>query len=103
MAIRKIATIGHPVLREVARPLTREELATPATQRFIDDLVETMHDANGAGIAANQVYEPIRVCVVHVHKNPRYPYKPDWPLTVLVNPTVTPLAEETFQNYEGCL
>ena len=103
MAIRKIATIGHPVLRQPARALTREELGSPATQAFIDDLVETMHDANGAGIAANQVYEPIRVCTIHVKDNPRYPYKPNYPLTVLVNPEVTPLGAETFQNYEGCL
>src|SRR5580658_2781070 len=73
MAIRKIATIGHPVLRKVARPLTLDELRSADTQRFIDDLVETMFDANGAGIAANQVYEPIRVCAVCVKDNPRYP------------------------------
>jgi peptide deformylase len=103
MAIRKIATIGHPVLREVARKLTREELASPRIQTFIDDLVETMHDANGAGIAANQVYEPIRICVIEVKNNPRYPYKPNYPLTILVNPEVTPTTDETFLNYEGCL
>jgi peptide deformylase len=103
MAIRKIATLGHPVLREVARKLTREELATPKVQTFIDDLVETMHDANGAGLAANQVYEPIRICAIEVRNNPRYPYKPNFPLTVLVNPEVVPTTDETFMNYEGCL
>jgi peptide deformylase len=101
--IRKIATIGHPVLREVARSLTREELASADVQRLIDDLIETMYDANGAGIAANQIYEPIQVCALHVKDNPRYPYKPNIPLTILVNPVVTPLTEETFGNYEGCL
>jgi peptide deformylase len=103
MAILKIATLGHPVLRKIARPLTREELRRPETQRFIDDLVETMFDANGAGIAANQVHEPIRICVVCVKDNPRYPYKPNVPLTILVNPELEPLTEETFDNYEGCL
>jgi peptide deformylase len=103
MTIRKIATIGHPVLRERSRELTREELARPETQRFIDDLIETMRDANGAGLAAPQVYEPIRVVAVEVKKNPRYPYKPDIPLTVLVNPVLEPLTDETFDNYEGCL
>ncbi|MDB5216974.1 MAG: Peptide deformylase [Myxococcaceae bacterium] len=103
MAIRKIATLGHPVLREVARKLTREELASPKVQAFIDDLVETMHDANGAGLAANQVYEPIRVCAIEVRNNPRYPYKPNFPLTILVNPEVVPTTDETFLNYEGCL
>ena len=101
--IRKIATLGHPVLRQVARPLSREELASPAVQAFMDDLVATMRDANGAGLAANQVHEPIRVCAVEIKNNPRYPYKPNWPLTVLVNPVVTPTTDETFLVYEGCL
>ncbi|MBL8677668.1 MAG: peptide deformylase [Myxococcales bacterium] len=103
MTIRKIATIGHPVLRERSRELTREELASADTQRFIDDLIETMRDANGAGLAAPQVYEPVRIVAVEVKKNPRYPYKPDIPLTVLVNPVLEPLTEEKFDNYEGCL
>jgi peptide deformylase len=103
MALRKIATIGHPVLREGARPLTREELASARYQSLIDDMVETMRDASGAGIAANQVYEPVRICVIEVNKNPRYPYKPDWPLTVLVNPVVEATTDETFMNFEGCL
>jgi peptide deformylase len=102
-ALLKIATIGHPVLRQRARELTRDELASADTQRFIDDLVETMHDANGAGIAANQVHEPIRICVVEIADNPRYPYKPNWPLTILVNPVVEPTTDETFLNFEGCL
>jgi peptide deformylase len=103
MTLRKIAQIGHPVLRERARELSREELASEPVQRFIDDLVETMRDANGAGLAANQVYEPVRVCVIEVGDNPRYPYKPKIPLTILVNPVLEPLGEETFVNYEGCL
>jgi peptide deformylase len=103
MAIRKIAHIGHPVLRQVARPVTREELATPAMQQFIDDLVETMHDADGAGLAAIQIYEPIQICAIEVRNNPRYPYKPPIPLTILVNPVLTPIGDEQFDNYEGCL
>jgi peptide deformylase len=103
MALRKIATIGHPVLREAARPLTREELQTTPIQRLIDDMVETMRDAAGAGIAANQVHEPVRICVIEVSNNPRYPYKPNWPLTILVNPTQEPTTDETFLNFEGCL
>jgi peptide deformylase len=103
MAIRKIAQIGHPVLRERARPLSREELASPATQTFIDDLVETMRDAAGAGLAAIQVYQPIQICAIEVRDNPRYPYKPNVPLTILVNPVIEPLTDETFDNFEGCL
>lgn len=103
MAIRKIAHIGHPVLRQVARELGRDELAQPSTQRFIDDLIETMHDADGAGLAAIQVYEPIQICAIEVRNNPRYPYKPPIPLTILVNPVLTPTSDEQFDNYEGCL
>lgn len=103
MALRKIAQLGHPVLREVARPVSAEELRTPAVQGFIDDLIETMRDASGAGIAATQVYEKLRVFAVEVRDNPRYPYKPKYPLTLIVNPEVTPLSNETFSNFEGCL
>ena len=103
MAIRKIATVGHPVLRQVARELTKEELLSAGVQRFIDDLIETMRDAAGAGLAANQVYEPIRITAIEINKNPRYPYKPNYPLTVLVNPVVTATTDDTFLNYEGCL
>ena len=103
MAIRKIAQIGHPVLRQVAREVTREELATPAMQAFIDDLIETMRDADGAGLAAIQVYEPIRICAIEVRDNPRYPYKPKIPLTILVNPVLTPVGDELYDNNEGCL
>jgi peptide deformylase len=62
-----------------------------------------MHDADGAGLAAIQVYEPIRICAIEVRNNPRYPYKPQIPLTILVNPVLTPVDEEQFDNYEGCL
>jgi len=103
MAIRKIAQIGHPVLRERAREVTLDELRSPSMQQFIDDLVETMRDANGAGLAAIQVYEPIRIAAIEVSSNPRYPYKPPIPLTILVNPVLTPVGEEMFDNYEGCL
>jgi peptide deformylase len=103
MTLRKIAQIGHPVLRQRARELTREELASSEIQTFIDDLVETMHDASGAGLAANQVYAPIRICAIEVKDNPRYPYKPNIPLTILVNPVLEPVSGETFENFEGCL
>ena len=72
-------------------------------QQLVSDMVDTMRDASGAGIAANQVYESVRICVIEVDKNPRYPYKPDWPLTVLVNPRVEAATDETFLNFEGCL
>lgn len=103
MALRKIAQIGHPILRTPAQAVEPEDLATEDMQRFIDDLVATMRDANGAGLAAPQVFEPLQVCAVEVQDNPRYPYKPRIPLTVLVNPVIHVLSEDSFMNYEGCL
>ena len=99
----RIAQIGHPILRQPTRLLTQEELLSEEIQSFLDDLVETMREANGAGLAANQVYQSIRICTVEVRNNPRYPYRPNIPLTILVNPVLTPTSEETFVNYEGCL
>lgn len=103
MTLLKIAHVGHPVLRQRSRELGLDELRSKEVQTFIDDLVETMRDANGAGLAAPQVHAPIRVCAIEVKNNPRYPYKPNIPLTILVNPVLAPIGEETFQNYEGCL
>lgn len=103
MTIRKIASIGHPVLRTPAEPVAPADIGSTAVQRLIDDLVDTMREADGAGLAANQVHEPIQVCTVEVGENRRYPYKPPIPLTVLVNPVLEPLDDDTFDVYEGCL
>ncbi|MCU1399404.1 MAG: Peptide deformylase [Acidimicrobiales bacterium] len=101
--IRDIVTIGHPVLREPTRPVTADELSMPATQQLIDDLIDTMRHANGAGIAANQIGEHVRITVIEVNDNPRYPYKPRIPLTVVVNPEITPIDDEVVVINEGCL
>jgi peptide deformylase len=83
--------------------VSAEELASAKMQGFIDDLIETMRHANGAGLAANQIHEAVQICAIEVKDNPRYPYKPNIPLTVLVNPVLTPVGNETFLNFEGCL
>lgn len=103
MTVRHVATIGHPVLRQWALPVEPASLSEPATQGFIDDLIETMRYYNGAGLAAPQVLEARRIVAIEVSANPRYPYKPDIPLTVLVNPEIESLSDETFDNNEGCL
>jgi peptide deformylase len=101
---REIVQIGNPVLRERAREVTAEELRSDEVQQLIDDMIETMRAANGAGLAANQVGETLRVAVVEVRPdNPRYPYKPPVPLTVVVNPVIEPLDDEVEQINEGCL
>ena len=103
MSVREIVTVGHPVLRQRARDVTPDELASPDVQGLIDDLIDTMRHANGAGIAANQVGVPLRVTTIEVGDNPRYPYKPRIPLTVVVNPVIEPLDDETVEINEGCL
>ncbi|MDF3067127.1 MAG: Peptide deformylase [Polyangiaceae bacterium] len=75
-------------------------------------MIDTMHDADGAGLAAPQVYESVQLCVIEIQKNPRYPDALDIPLTVLVNPVVTPAVnspadaladEDSIAMFEGCL
>ena len=101
--IREIVEIGNPALRQIAKSVPEDEIPSKRIQRLVEDLIETMRYANGAGLAATQITVPLRVCVVEVKKNPRYPYKPDIPLTVLINPKVTFLTDKRMHVYEGCL
>ncbi len=101
--IREILTIGHPVLRTSTRAVTLDELASTEIQELIDDLIDTMRDAHGAGLAANQIGEDVRIAVIEVDDNPRYPYKPRIPLTVLVNPSLEAVGHELVVINEGCL
>ncbi len=103
MAVLEIATAGDPVLRRVARQLSPEELRTPEIQGLIDDMIETMRAAGGAGLAAPQVSRDVAIAVIEVDDNPRYPYKPPIPLTVIVNPVLAPIGEATVEINEGCL
>ena len=104
MSVRGVVEIGDPVLRERAREIRPDEIGSAAIQELIDDLIETKRATHGAGIAANQVGEPVRVAIVEVEEgNPRYPYKPPVPLTVMINPSLEPVGEETIEINEGCL
>jgi peptide deformylase len=103
MSILKVTRLGHPVLRRVTATVSLEELETPARQRFIDDMVETMKEYDGVGLAADQVFESLQIAVLEVAENQRYPNKPKVPLTVLVNPRITPTSEEMEDDWEGCL
>jgi peptide deformylase len=103
MTVREILTVGHPILRERAREVTAEELTLSGTQQLIDDLIDTMRHAKGAGIAANQVGALMRIATIEVNDNPRYPYKPRIPLTVVINPVIEPLDDELVEINEGCL
>ena len=103
MAILKVARLGHPVLRRIAEPVSPEAIGSPEIQRLIDDMLETMDEYDGAGLAAPQVHVSRRVVIYGVHANPRYPDAEDVPLTVLVNPKITPATSETAEDWEGCL
>ena len=99
----RILTVGDPVLRQRARELSAEELCTDAVQTLIDEMIAGLRSAGGAGLAANQIGELVRVAVIEVDNNRRYPYKPSIPLTVIVNPVIEPAGSETVMINEGCL
>ncbi|MEX0805784.1 MAG: peptide deformylase [Candidatus Binatia bacterium] len=103
MSILKVARLGHPVLRKLAEPISDQELRSDRMRQFIDDMIETMMEYDGVGLAAEQVHMSKQVVVLEVADNPRYPDKPRVPLTVLVNPMITPLTEEFEEDWEGCL
>ena len=103
MAVREILQIGHPVLATRASEVDVDAIQTAEVQGWIDDMVDTMRDANGAGIAANQIGIPHRLFTIEIGDNPRYPYKPSVPLTIAINPSITFLTDETFESNEGCL
>lgn len=103
MAILKVARLGHPVLREVAASVEPIDIQTPKIQSLIDDMISTMREYNGAGLAAPQVHEPLRVVVFEVKDNPRYPDAPTLPLTVAINPQIDIVDKTRQGNWEGCL
>jgi peptide deformylase len=104
MALLKIARLGHPVLRQVAIPVEEAEIKTAVFSRFVDDMIDTMRESDGVGLAAPQVYASKRLAIVEVKgPHPRYPNQPEVPLTVLVNPVVVSHSAELEDDWEGCL
>jgi peptide deformylase len=94
--------MGDPRLLRVAKPV--EEFGTPALRALIDDLFETMHAVNGAGLAAPQIGVDLALVIFGFPKgNQRYPDAPPVPETVLINPTITPLDGVEEEGWEGCL
>ena len=99
-----IAQIGHPILRNKTKDIPINEIKSENTQKIIDKMIKTMRKHNGAGLAANQIYEPIRICIIEVLDNPRYKHLNTIPLKVLINPKVIIKKDTaTFNSYEGCL
>jgi peptide deformylase len=103
MAVLKIAKLGNPVLRQVAKPVDLNDLAESPMQTFIDDMIETMHHEGGVGLAAPQVNRSIQIVVLEYAENERYPDEVSIPLTVLVNPVLSDYSQETKEGWESCL
>ena len=98
MSILKVARMGHPVLRQKARPIEKHELKNAALQQFIDDMIETMREYSGVGLAAPQVHESVRLFVAGVEGS-----GDDLKILPFVNPVITPVGTETVEDWEGCL
>ena len=99
-----IAQIGHPILRNKTKDIPINEIKSENTKKIIEKMIKTMRMHNGAGLAANQIYEPISICIVEVLDNPRYKHLNTIPLKVLINPKVIIKKDSaTFNSYEGCL
>ena len=102
MAILKIARMGHPVLRRRAEPV--QDPAAPAIRTLVADMIETMADAHGAGLAAPQVHVPLRVVVFQLpEERARREGEEPVPLTVLINPEIVPLTDDKVERWEACL
>jgi peptide deformylase len=99
--IREILRIGDPRLLDRSREV--ERFGTRELAQLLEDMRDTMHDADGAGLAAPQIGVPLRVVIFGVEANPRYPDADPVPYTELVNPVLTPLGEEEEDGWEGCL
>ena len=99
--IHEILKMGDPRLLRVAEPV--KEFGTPELLKLVDDMFDTMADANGAGLAAPQIGVNLQLVIFGFKDNPRYPDAPSVPETVLLNPVLTPLGEDTDDAWEGCL
>ena len=99
--IRQIAQLGQPVLRRVAGSIA--DPARPAVQELIDDMLVTVADADGVGIAAPQVFEPLSLFIVASRPNPRYPDAPEMEPTAMINPEILWASDEREKGWEGCL
>nr|WP_315398496.1 peptide deformylase [uncultured Duganella sp.] len=101
MTVREILKMGDPRLLRVAEPVT--EFGTPEMNQLIADMFDTMHAADGAGLAAPQIGVNLQLVIYGFKQNVRYPDAPQVPETVLINPILTPLSDEKEEGFEGCL
>lgn len=101
MAVRQILRMGDPRLLRVAQPVSAFD--TAELHALVEDLFDTMHDANGAGLAAPQIGVDLQLVIFGFERNVRYPEASPVPPTVLANPVIEPLSDELAEGWEGCL
>ena len=101
MAIREILKMGHPTLLEVAKPV--EKFNTSELDSIIEDMIDTMKENDGAGLAAPQIGLDMQLVIFGFDSNERYPEADQVPFTVLINPVITPIGDEEEDGWEGCL
>ena len=101
MAIREILKMGHPILLEVAKPV--EKFNTSELDSIIEDMIDTMKENDGAGLAAPQIGLGMQLVIFGFDSNERYPEADQVPFTVLINPVITPIGDEEEEGWEGCL
>jgi peptide deformylase len=99
MSILKVARMGHPVLRQQARPIVPKELKTALLQKFIDDMIETMQEYSGVGLAAPQVHESLRIFVAHLDPDGRGSGE----AIAVINPEIEVIGTQVVEGWEGCL
>ena len=105
MAVLKVAKLGNPILREISKQVDLKELADQQgeLQGFIDDMIDTMREEDGVGLAAPQVNRSQQIVVLEYENNERYPGESSIPVTVLVNPVLSDYGEEKVLGWESCL
>jgi peptide deformylase len=101
MPVKEVLKMGHPLLREIAHPVT--DFNSPALAALLTDMLDTMRALNGAGLAAPQIGVSLRVVIFAVESNPRYPDVEQIPQTILINPQIIPLSQQQVYGWEGCL
>ena len=99
MSILKVARMGHPVLRQRARPISTSDLRDPMMQTLINDMIDTMHEYSGVGLAAPQIHEELRLFVALLDNDP----DGDSDAVVVVNPEIVPVSDQKLEGWEGCL
>jgi peptide deformylase len=103
MSLLKVARMGHPVLRARAREIDRSELKQSSLQKLIDDMIDTMHEYHGVGLAAPQIHEGVRIFVAAIAPENDDPLSPDDEPMVFINPVIAPVGTDIVEDWEGCL